>query len=67
MIISQSSDEVRKEAEENFRKIQPYLDQGYGYAKACMLAGLAKHRSLARYRWFKDIVEVGKSKGYSLR
>ena len=66
-VVCSNSDDQDRIAEENFRKIQPYLDQGYGYVKACMTAGIARNRSITRYKWFKDIVKVGEANGYPAR
>lgn len=67
-VISQSTSERRDEVRRNFEKIRPYLDEGLNYALACEKVGLVtSHRNAYVFKWFKELIEYGKSQGYPYR
>ena len=65
-VTAQSTAERNQETRHLFEQIKPLLDEGYNYSNALVKIGrIPYHQSLIRRAWFRDLIEYGKSQGYS--
>lgn len=61
-VIQQSTAERREETIKIFKLIQPLLDQGYSFNKACAEYGY--NVTNTKNGWFMDLVKYAKTQGY---
>lgn len=64
-VIEQTTEERKNETRQLFKKIKPFLEEGYSYNKSLVKAGLMHHkRSWVNTARTRDVIAYAKKQGY---
>jgi len=63
-VITQTTEEQKKEIADLWKQCQPLLQQGYSLNKAVREIKGLNHHSFTRRAWYRDLLHYAKSQGY---